>query len=108
MRARLSEVAVAQLGEFWVDGHMRNIPDHFHAHARPKDGFFGRDRKAADDPGGAVRTVEIEPTFESWQAAARLLLRDGVPPAGRALAGDRAGASSPRSSPKRPRRRPGS
>jgi hypothetical protein len=24
---------------------MRNIPDHFHAHARPKDGFFGRDRK---------------------------------------------------------------
>jgi uracil-DNA glycosylase len=28
-----------------------------------------------------VRTVEIEPTFESWQAAARLLLRDGAPPA---------------------------
>ncbi len=28
-----------------------------------------------------MRTVEIEPTFESWQAAARLLLRDGVPPA---------------------------
>jgi uracil-DNA glycosylase family protein len=25
--------------------------------------------------------VEIEPTFESWQTAARLLLRDGVPPA---------------------------
>jgi uracil-DNA glycosylase len=25
--------------------------------------------------------VEIEPTFESWQAAARLLLRDGAPPA---------------------------
>jgi len=41
----LAEVATAQLGEFWVDGHMRNIPDHFHAHARPKDGFFGRDRK---------------------------------------------------------------
>jgi hypothetical protein len=45
MRERLREVATAQLGEFWVDGHMRNIPDHFHAHARPKDGFFGRDRK---------------------------------------------------------------
>ena len=45
MRARLAEVATDQLGEFWVDGHMRNIPDHFHAHARPKDGFFGRDRK---------------------------------------------------------------
>jgi DNA polymerase len=28
-----------------------------------------------------VKTVEIEPTFESWQAAARALLRDGVPPA---------------------------
>jgi len=28
--------------EFWVDDHMRNIPDHFHAHARPKGGFFGR------------------------------------------------------------------
>ena len=45
MRERLREVATAQLGEFWVDGHMRNIPDHFHAHARPKDGFYGRDRK---------------------------------------------------------------
>ena len=45
MRGKLREVATAQLGEFWVDGHMRNIPDHFHAHARPKDGFFGRDRK---------------------------------------------------------------
>jgi hypothetical protein len=45
MRARLTEIATAQLGEFWVDGHMRNIPDHYHAHARPKDGFFGFDRK---------------------------------------------------------------
>jgi hypothetical protein len=45
MRERLREVATNQLGEFWVDGHMRNIPDHYHAHARPKDGFFGRDRK---------------------------------------------------------------
>ena len=45
MREKLREVATAQLGEYWVDGHMRNIPDHFHAHARPKDGFFGRDRK---------------------------------------------------------------
>ena len=45
MRERLREVATARLGEFWVDGHMRNIPDHYHAHARPKDGFFGFDRK---------------------------------------------------------------
>jgi len=27
-----------------------------------------------------MRTVEIAPTFEAWQAAARELLRDGVPP----------------------------
>ncbi len=41
MRARLSEVAVREVGEFWVDYHMRNIPDHWHAHARPRGGFFG-------------------------------------------------------------------
>jgi DNA polymerase len=28
-----------------------------------------------------VRAVELAPTFEGWQAAARALLRDGVPPA---------------------------
>jgi hypothetical protein len=44
MRARLGEVAAVQLGAFWVDEHMRNIPDHWHAHARPQGGFFGRDR----------------------------------------------------------------
>jgi len=36
MQARLREVAAERVGEFWVDDHMRNIPDHFHAHARPK------------------------------------------------------------------------
>jgi hypothetical protein len=25
----------------YVDGNMRNIPDHFHLHARPEGGFFG-------------------------------------------------------------------
>jgi hypothetical protein len=25
-----------------VDHHMRNIPDHWHAHARPDGRFFGR------------------------------------------------------------------
>jgi len=44
MRARLGEVAAARLGAHYVDGHMRNIPDHWHAHARPKDGFFGGSR----------------------------------------------------------------
>jgi len=28
-------------GEYWVDDHMRTIPTHYHAHARPKGGFFG-------------------------------------------------------------------
>lgn len=44
MHERLREVAAAELGDFYVDDHMRNIPDHWHAHARPKGGFFGRDR----------------------------------------------------------------
>jgi hypothetical protein len=41
MHERLCEVAAAELGEFWVDEHMRNIPDHYHAHGRPRGGFFG-------------------------------------------------------------------
>jgi hypothetical protein len=34
---RLSAVADAVLGEggWSIDDHMRNIPDHYHAHARP-------------------------------------------------------------------------
>ena len=43
MRARLTEAATARFGEFYVDDHMRNIPDHYHAHGRPKGGFFGHD-----------------------------------------------------------------
>ena len=27
--------------EHYVDDNMRNIPDHYHAHARPRGGFFG-------------------------------------------------------------------
>jgi hypothetical protein len=27
--------------EHYVDDNMRQIPDHYHAHARPKGGFFG-------------------------------------------------------------------
>ena len=41
MRARVTEVAAREVGEFFIDDHMRNIPDHWHAHARPKGGFFG-------------------------------------------------------------------
>jgi hypothetical protein len=44
MQARLAEVATAELREFYVDGVMRNIPDHWHCHARPAGGFFGHRR----------------------------------------------------------------
>lgn len=28
-----------------VDDNMRSIPDHYHAHARPKNGFYGHNLK---------------------------------------------------------------
>ncbi len=31
--------------EHYVDDNMRNIPDHYHAHARPVGGFFGHGRR---------------------------------------------------------------
>lgn len=42
MLERLRDVARREVGAFWLDDHMRNIPDHWHAHARPEGGFFGR------------------------------------------------------------------
>jgi hypothetical protein len=42
MLAQLRDVARREIGAFWLDDHMRNIPDHWHAHARPEGGFFGR------------------------------------------------------------------
>jgi hypothetical protein len=64
MRARLREVAAARLGGFCVDDHMRNIPDHYHAHARPDGGFFGhhaRRRWRQADPGAVgVARVGLE------------------------------------------------
>ena len=42
MHAALGRVAGETLTvEHYVDDNMRNIPDHYHAHARPKGGFFG-------------------------------------------------------------------
>ncbi len=42
MLSHLGRVAAEQLTvEHYVDDNMRNIPDHFHAHARPRGGFFG-------------------------------------------------------------------
>ena len=44
MLTELARVAGEQLGEHYFDPNMRNIPDHFHVHARPKGGFFGHRR----------------------------------------------------------------
>src|SRR5262245_26740854 len=41
LHEQLGRVAQETIGEFYVDDNMRNIPDHYHAHARPKGGFFG-------------------------------------------------------------------
>ncbi|HEX4864489.1 MAG TPA: hypothetical protein VFV02_10470 [Acidimicrobiales bacterium] len=42
MHERLGRVAAEQLSvEHYIDDNMRNIPDHYHAHARPRGGFFG-------------------------------------------------------------------
>ena len=56
MLRRLGLVADGVFDGHYVDGNMRKIPGHFHAHARPRGGFFGhgfrRDRTneaAADE-----------------------------------------------------------
>ena len=50
MLGRLAVAADQVFDGHYLDGNMRNIPDHFHVHARPEGGFFGhgfrRDRPA--------------------------------------------------------------
>lgn len=42
LHARLAEVVARDWTfDHYVDDHMRMIPDHYHAHARPVGGFFG-------------------------------------------------------------------
>jgi hypothetical protein len=42
MHDRLADVVAEHFSfEHYVDDNMRNIPDHYHAHARPRGGFFG-------------------------------------------------------------------
>lgn len=45
MMEQLARIASERVGEFYVDDNMRNIPDHYHAHARPQGGFFGHHLK---------------------------------------------------------------
>jgi hypothetical protein len=42
LHARLAMVVERHFTfDHYVDDNMRNIPDHYHAHARPVGGFFG-------------------------------------------------------------------
>lgn len=42
MRLEVERVARDQFEyESWLDDNMRNIPDHYHVHARPLGGFYG-------------------------------------------------------------------
>jgi len=41
MLGRLALAADQVFDGHYLDGNMRNIPDHFHMHARPEGGFFG-------------------------------------------------------------------
>jgi hypothetical protein len=49
MHAQLARIAAETLTvEHWLDDNMRQIPDHYHAHARPRGAFFGHNfRKGA-------------------------------------------------------------
>ncbi len=52
MMGRLAAVADQVFDGHYVDGNMRNIPDHFHAHARPEGGFFGHGFRRDGAPAG--------------------------------------------------------
>ena len=52
MLARLADAADGVFDGHYVDDNMRNIPGHFHAHARPAGGFFGHGFRR-DGGGGA-------------------------------------------------------
>ncbi|TMC14798.1 MAG: hypothetical protein E6J29_01930 [Chloroflexi bacterium] len=46
MLVELRTVAAREYPQgYWLDPEMRRIPNHFHCHARPKDGFFGPRKK---------------------------------------------------------------
>jgi hypothetical protein len=41
IQAQLARVADSVFAAHYLDDNMRNIPDHYHVHARPVGGFFG-------------------------------------------------------------------
>ena len=55
VRSALHDQLRAVTAEFydyepWIDDNMRSIPDHYHAHARPRDAFYGHGRRRRDGP----------------------------------------------------------
>ena len=53
VRARLHEKLAGVVEVHWdfemrIDDNMRTIPDHYHAHARPKGGFYGHGMRRAN------------------------------------------------------------
>jgi hypothetical protein len=50
--AVLARIAGERYGNdgYWIDPERRRIPDHWHAHARPKGEFFGPDSALRRDP----------------------------------------------------------
>lgn len=52
LHERLATVVAAHFTfSHYVDDNMRNIPDHYHAHARPVGGFFGSPAMRRGAPG---------------------------------------------------------
>jgi hypothetical protein len=54
MLGRLAAAADQVFEGHYVDDNMRNIPDHFHAHARPRGGFFGHGFRLDRGPAGGA------------------------------------------------------
>lgn len=55
LRATLHDrlrIAVGRFYDFepWIDDNMRSIPTHYHAHARPRDAFYGHGRRLRSGP----------------------------------------------------------
>jgi hypothetical protein len=62
LHARLAAVVDEHFdAEHWVDDNLRTVPDHYHAHARPRGGLFG---------GGLRRRQPARPTSSAATSTA--------------------------------------
>ncbi len=59
LHRRLTDVVGRHFdGEIWIDDHLRSIPTHYHAHARPRRGFFGEGLRRRTEPTGHPRSTD--------------------------------------------------